>query len=242
MSKIKMAIDINCDLGEGMPNDSLLMPFLGSCNIACGGHYGDASSIKRSLRLAMKHHVKIGAHPSYPDVMNFGRVKMDLKDTELINSLTSQLEVFKNACNSLGLHINHIKPHGALYNELARDENLAILFLKLIQANFPDQLLYCPPKSIISLLAPKFGVKVAFEIFADRSYEDDLSLVSRNHPLALLTNVDDVYEHVKSMILYQSIKTISGKKVKIDADTLCIHGDNPNALEILKMINSQFSA
>ncbi|MFD2036097.1 5-oxoprolinase subunit PxpA [Belliella marina] len=241
MSKINTAIDINCDLGEGMPNDALLMPFLGSCNIACGGHYGNAVTIYNALALAKKYDVKIGAHPSYPDHANFGRISLDIEMKALKESLLSQLAGFAKVCQSQNLKIHHIKPHGALYNDLAKRENLATMFLDLIRIDYPDAILYCPPSSIISELAPQFNVKIALEIFADRNYEDDLTLVSRNHPKALLTNPDEVYGHVKTMVFGKSIKTISGKSIPVNADTLCVHGDNPAALEILKMIHTQIS-
>ncbi|WP_041779389.1 5-oxoprolinase subunit PxpA [Belliella baltica] len=241
MRQTKVTLDINCDLGEGMPNDSMLMPYLGSCNIACGGHFGDLETIKSAILLAKENHVKVGAHPSYPDKENFGRksLKIDLKTLE--ESLLDQITNFEKVCFDQNIDMHHIKPHGALYNDLAKDEKLASFFLTLIQKFFQDIPLYTPPNSIIFQLAPQFNIKTVLEVFADRSYEDDLRLVDRSHSKALLTEVVDVKEHIHSMIFDQKVKTISGKKIDIKAETLCIHGDNPSALPILQMIHSNFS-
>lgn len=235
-------MDINCDLGEGMPNDALLMPFLGSCNIACGGHFGDMETMGEAIQLAKANNVNVGAHPSYPDRENFGRKNQNLDLKILEESVCTQIENFEKACISQNIKMHHIKPHGALYNDLAKDEKLASFFLKLMQKYFQGIPLYCSPNSKISQLAPMFQIKTILELFADRNYNDDLSLLDRTHPKALLMDLDEVKKHVSNMFFDHQVKTISGKFISVEAETICIHGDNPSALSILKMIRSNFSS
>jgi UPF0271 protein len=235
-----MEMDINCDLGEGMPDDALMMPFLGSCNIACGGHFGDGMTMQKALLLAKDNCVNVGAHPSYPDKENFGRTSLNLAFDFLQDALISQIHDFQNACRSQNMDMHHIKPHGALYNDLAKNENLATFFLKLMQKHFNDIPIFSPPNSKIAILAPIYGVKTILEVFADRSYNDDLTLVDRTHPKALLTCIEEVKEHLLPVIFEKKIRTISGKLISVEAQTVCVHGDNPSALAILSLIRSNF--
>ncbi|SMD44585.1 UPF0271 protein [Aquiflexum balticum DSM 16537] len=241
MNKQNFPFDINCDLGEGLSNDALLMPFLGSCNIACGGHAGNAQSITETIRLAKKNQVKIGAHPSYPDHLNFGRLKMDISIESLKNSLVSQLSAFKTISKKENVEIHHIKPHGALYNFSANDHATASLILDILENQFSGCFLYCPPNSLIAQLAEERGIPIKKEVFADRNYNDDGSLVNRAESNAVITEPDKALEHIKIMIAEGKIRTINNKYIPVQADTICIHGDNPNALEILKNINKTFN-
>jgi 5-oxoprolinase (ATP-hydrolysing) subunit A len=233
--------DINCDLGEGLDNDALLMPYLNSCNIACGAHAGDENTIRESIVLAKKYGVKIGAHPSFPDRLNFGRKVMNIDDEELKFSLLQQLRLFDRICREEDALLHHIKPHGALYNIAAKDFNKAALIVDIIKTYFPAVILYCPPLSLMEELANKAAVSIMREVFADRSYLPDLSLVDRSHPKALLTNPEEVLVHVKYMVERKQIRTVDGVIKSVEADTLCIHGDNPFALEILKTIKKYFN-
>ena len=241
MNKQNFPFDINCDLGEGLSNDELLMPYLGSCNIACGGHAGNEQSIKETIRLAKKNQVKIGAHPSYPDPVNFGRLKMDISIESLKKSLILQLSVFKDMSKKENVEIHHIKPHGALYNFLAKDHSTASMILDILENQFSGCFLYCPPNSLIAQLAEERGIPIKKEVFADRNYNDDGSLVSRAESNAVITEVDKALDHIKIMIGERKIRTLNNKYIPIQADTICIHGDNPNALEILKNINKTFN-
>ncbi|SNS46992.1 UPF0271 protein [Belliella buryatensis] len=240
MSTIKLPYDLNCDLGEGISNDGELMPFLGSCNIACGGHAGNEASIRRTLLLSQSSGVKAGAHPSYPDLENFGRKHVSLSKLAFQNTILAQLELFANGANELNIPMHHIKPHGALYNRLAVDEVESDWFIELMLSHFPNTILFVPPKSVIERKANEKGILIFREVFADRTYQDDLTLVSRSHPQALLTDPQHVIAHIKNMVELKSIKTINGKLVPVDAETLCIHGDNPAALEILQAIRKTF--
>jgi 5-oxoprolinase (ATP-hydrolysing) subunit A len=240
MSIIKLPFDLNCDLGEGMPNDKQLMPFLGSCNIACGGHAGTKTSIRATLLLSQSYGVKAGAHPSYPDLENFGRKYVSLSKLAFQDTILTQLALFEDEANELNIHFHHIKPHGALYNRLAVDEVEAAWFTEIMLSVYPNTILYVPPKSVIERKAQEQGVTVYREVFADRSYQDDLTLVPRSHPRALLTDPIEVIAHIRHMIEDKCIETISGRLVPIEADTLCIHGDNPAALEILQALKKTF--
>ena len=148
-----MTIDINCDVGEGIENEHLLMPHISSCNIACGGHFGDEISIDKTIQLAIKNNVLIGAHPSFPDKENFGRKVMNLSKEQLQKSIENQLELFQNRLNFVGQKLHHIKPHGALYNLIAVDKNVAKTFLKAIEKYRKEAFLYVPYNSIIEKLA-----------------------------------------------------------------------------------------
>lgn len=240
MSLKRPILDLNCDLGEGMGNDALLMPFLGSCNIACGGHAGNSLSMRQSILLAKKFGVKVGAHPSFPDKINFGRVLIQIEEKELYQSILDQIQEFKIICEGLKIKMHHIKAHGALYNHAARDPKTAALIVRLIKTNFPDSYLYCPPKSEIFERAVDENLPVKVELFADRTYQDDLSLLPRSLPKALLTTPSEVLDQVKNIVNEGGIRSNTGKFIPVKGDTLCIHGDNPNALEILKSISEEF--
>jgi 5-oxoprolinase (ATP-hydrolysing) subunit A len=239
--KEKNRLEINCDLGEGLDNDDLLMPYLDSCNIACGSHAGDVPTIRKCVRLAKKHGVKIGAHPSYPDRLNFGRKVLEIEAHELKTSLIQQIGLIDKICQEEDALLHHIKPHGALYNFAAKDANMAGLIVSIVKEHYPNTILFCPPFSMMEELAMKSDVSVMREVFADRSYQSDLSLVERIHPKALLTDPEEVLAHVKIMLEQKQIKTIDGELKSIKADTLCIHGDNPSALDILKTIKKSFN-
>jgi UPF0271 protein len=229
-------IDINCDVGEGIGNEADLFPMISSCNIACGGHAGSKESIRQSIALALKYNVRVGAHPSYPDRENFGRVSMNISDGDLINSISNQLKLFMTECNELGATLHHIKPHGALYNDIAKSEQLANVFLSAILPYKDTVILYVPNSSIIEVLAKAFNFKIMKEAFADRNYNTDLSLVSRKQDNALLSNGKDVLEHLVLMSNENQVRTVNGEKIPIKADTFCIHGDTPSAFQILTYI------
>lgn len=231
-------IDINCDLGEGLKNDHLLMPYLDSCNIACGGHAGNRESILATLSLAQKYEVKAGAHPSYPDPLNFGRELMHIPEAELYASLLEQLQLFQACCEEMGLKVNHIKLHGALYNHASRDIETADLVCHVLSRNFPDIAIYGQSGSALSKLAKEYNIPFLNEVFADRTYEADGSLVSRHKPHSVLTNPDIVIRHVLEMVRFQRIIAVDGTSFPVKADTLCVHGDNPNAVAILKAIRT----
>ncbi|GGI57832.1 5-oxoprolinase subunit PxpA [Winogradskyella haliclonae] len=232
-----LKIDINADVGEGIGNEASLMPYLSSCNIACGGHAGDFDTMKSVVKLAKAHQVKIGAHPSFPDKLNFGRVDMKLSSETLFDSLKSQIEDLANVLKSESIEMHHIKPHGALYNLAAKDSEIAKVILKVLKS-FPSSVkLYAPYKSVISQLAKHENIEVVFEGFADRNYNEDLSLVSRQKNEALITKKEAVFEHVFKMISEQKVIAINGVEVELFVDTICVHGDTKNAQDILEYLH-----
>lgn len=230
-----ITLDINCDLGEGLSNDAALMPYLGSCNIACGGHAGDRESILQTLAIAKKHKVMAGAHPSYPDILNFGRKVVPMAKDKLYQSILKQIQLFSDCCKEASYPMHHVKAHGALYNQAAKDTDTAEVLTAVMTNHFPNTPLYCPPGSVLLERAKTVGLTVVQEAFADRAYREDLSLVSRDLPGAVLHDPRSALEQVLN-ISAGFVKTDTGKRVPIEAQTICIHGDNPNALDILKVI------
>ncbi|PIB39137.1 5-oxoprolinase subunit PxpA [Maribacter sp. 4G9] len=233
------SIDINCDVGEGVANEDQLFPYISSCNIACGGHTGDRDSMIATVRLAKRYGVGIGAHPSYPDRENFGRKSLSIDAYELSQSIASQIGTLESICLGEGVELRHIKPHGALYNDLAKNEELAHLFLKAIEPYKNKLNLFVPFDSVIEKLALKRGFQIMVEAFADRNYNEDLSLVSRSLPNALLTKPAEVLEHVLHMVTEQKVRTVANTFTGIKADTYCVHGDTPEALQILTYISKE---
>lgn len=230
-------IDINADVGEGLANEHLLMPYLSSCNIACGGHAGDIDTMLNVVKLAKTHKVKIGAHPSFPDRLNFGRKILDMSPEDLFESLKMQIEALLGVLKSESLVINHIKPHGALYNLAAKDIKIASIVIEVIKSMPETIKLYAPFESEISKLAKSQYIEVVFEGFADRNYNEDLSLVSRQKPNALITKPEGVLDHVLNMICNQNVRTINEVEKPLFVDTICVHGDTKNAQEILKYLH-----
>ena len=233
-------LNINCDLGEGLNNEHIIMPLIDSCNIACGGHAGDNGSMIECVEISIKNKVKIGAHPSYPDKINFGRKKIDISPSELSYSIISQIESLETIADSYGLELNHIKAHGALYNQMIVDTELSNFYLNTIKDFKNKCSLYIPYKSEIEKIALKKGFSIIYEVFGDRNYNDDLSLVSRNNENALITDPESVVNHIKTIKETETVKTINGNYKKIKFDTICIHSDTNNSIEILKKLNQEF--
>jgi UPF0271 protein len=233
-------IDFNCDVGEGLNNEHLLMPYISSCNISCGAHAGSVEIIDKVLGLAVKHNVKIGAHPSFEDRENFGRVVLDISNDELHQSLVNQLLLFQERIKLQSANIHHVKPHGALYNLIAVNREKAEVVVNAIQEVFGNMSIYVPYNSVIADVAKESGLDIVFEAFADRNYNDDLTLVSRIKANATMTDSKAIISHVSSMVNDRKVKTLSGKQIPIEANTFCIHGDNKNVIEILLALNERF--
>lgn len=236
---MKKSIDINADVGEGIGNDASLMPYLSSCNIACGGHAGNLETMTATVELAKLNSVKIGAHPSFPDKINFGRVDMNISCSDLYTSLKQQVRGLLKILEDHNLQLHHIKPHGALYNQASKDKKLSQVIIEVIQSIALPLKLYAPCNSVLANLAVENGISVTFEAFIDRNYNDDLSLVSRSSSNALIKSKEHAWQHLEYMVARQSVKTISGKLKPIKASTYCIHGDNEKALAILKYLHSR---
>ncbi|MEO6613699.1 MAG: 5-oxoprolinase subunit PxpA [Chitinophagaceae bacterium] len=231
-----MSPDINCDMGEGVGNDALIMPFINSANIACGYHAGDSSTIWNTIELAVEHNVKIGAHVSFFDRPNFGRTAMNLPDDELYDLIIQQLILFSEIAGSFDKPVNHVKPHGALYNIAAAVPSVAKVIAKAIRDFDPALVLYGLSGSHSIREAKSAGLKTASEVFADRTYQDDGSLTPRSQPNALIADVDRVIQQVGQMINKGTVTTVSGKTIPLLAETICIHGDGEHAVEFAKAI------
>ena len=230
-------IDINCDLGEGLDNEHIIMPLISSCNISCGAHAGSIEIMDKVIQLAVKHKVKIGAHPSFPDRKNFGRKVLDISNSDLQKSLEDQLTIFKDRALLQNATIHHVKPHGALYNLIAVNREKASVVIAAIQHVFEAVKLYVPYQSRIEEIAIQSGLEIVYEAFADRMYNEDLSLVSRTFSNALIEDKLEVLKQVQKISDKQLVTTVNFHEKKIKASTFCVHGDTKNAIELLQYLH-----
>jgi UPF0271 protein len=231
-SSLGLSIDINCDMGEGMENDAALMPYISSANIACGYHAGNVDTIKKTIELALLNQVAIGAHPSYNDRENFGRLSHSISLIELAELIGEQLYIFEKIAQQMGCNIHHIKLHGALYNDCAKDAMASKIVAQTIQAIDPSILLYGLSGSHTTLEAKKVGLQTIQEAFADRTYQANGQLTPRHMDRAIIEDPIEASNQVLSMVFDQHIKALDGSQVEVKADTICIHGDHPAALDI----------
>jgi 5-oxoprolinase (ATP-hydrolysing) subunit A len=230
--------EVNCDIGEGAGNDELIMPFINSASIACGWHAGDAVSMQKTIELCLEHKVAIGAHPSFFDKENFGRTDMELPVQEIYELVTQQLVVLNEIAASMNAIMQHVKPHGALYNISARDALTANVIARAVKDFDSHLVLFGLSGSPSISEAKKLGLKTASEVFADRTYRDDGSLTPRSEPNALINETGNAVTQVLQMIRQGTVTTASGKTIPILAETICIHGDGKHAVEFAKAIHA----
>lgn len=224
-------------MGEGIGNDELLMPFINSANIACGYHAGDKATIERTIALCVKHNVSIGAHPSFYDRKNFGRIEMNLAPADLYDLVIRQLVIFKEVADSFDQKISHVKPHGALYNMSAKDMMIANVIAKAV-SDFDSRLTLFGLSGSHSIDEAKtMGLTTISEVFADRTYQDGGSLTPRSQPGALIEKVDQAVQQVLQMITKGTVTTIQGKTIPVVAETICLHSDGKHAVEFAKAIH-----
>ena len=233
-------MDFNCDLGEGIGNEAQIMPYIDSANIACGGHAGNISFMKEAVALAKKYGVSIGAHPSYPDKKNFGRVSIKMKSEEFQQSIREQLEQLLIILKQNSLPLHHIKPHGALYHDLINNKALVDSFLECVSELRTFIIIYAPYPSMLGKQAKEKGFTIWYEAFADRRYNDHFGLVSRKTKGAVLNDVDSVLLQVSRLIRSNKVKTISGKWLTLSVDTICIHSDTDNSPLLVQSISKNF--
>mgnify|MGYP001412000201 FL=1 len=236
-----MEININCDLGEkskfhSTKYDQDLLKIVNSANIACGFHAGDKKTMRDTVKISKKNKVSVGAHPSFNDPENFGRKRHNLPESEIRKLIIDQYEILKNIAEKLDTKVTHIKPHGALNNMACEDLKLSEILARTIYEIDKNLIYLVPTGSKMEEAARKIDMKIACEIFADRNYEDDGNLVSRSKPNALITDPDKCKQHVLEMVETQSLNCYSGKKIKCEIDSICIHGDNKESLETAKQI------
>ena len=236
-----MEININCDLGEKSKlhsniNDPELLKIVNSANIACGYHAGDKETMHQVVSISKKNGVSIGAHPSFNDVENFGRKRMNLRPGEIKKLIIDQYEILQKVASENGEKVSHIKPHGALNNMACEDLELATTLAKAVNYISKDLIYLVPTGSKMEEAAKKLNMKIACEIFADRNYEDNGNLVSRKRGNALITDPEICKKHVLKMVQNQALNCFSGKQIPCEIDSVCIHGDNESSLATARSI------
>lgn len=226
-------IDINCDMGENIGNDEDIMPYITSANIACGFHAGDSKSMQTTVRLAKKYGVAVGAHPSWLDVEGFGRREMSLPPDEVEALILYQLGALHAIAKAEGVELHHVKPHGALYNQAAKDKVLANAIARAVKHFSGDLILFGLAGSSLIEAGGEAGLKVANEGFPDRNYNPDGTLVTRKEAHAIILSPDAVAIHARDLIE----NGILFGDVRVKVDTLCLHGDHPHAAQNAKALH-----
>lgn len=238
MNDAALHVDLNADLGEGAPDDAELLALVSSANIACGWHAGDARLMQRTVNAALERGVAIGAHPSYPDRDNFGRSEMQLAPADVRADLIYQIGALDALVRAEGGRLNHVKPHGALYNQAARDPALADAIATAVLDVDPALALYGLAGSELLRAAERAGLRAVAEVFADRGYRADGSLVPRSQPGAFVDDVDQAVARTLRMVREGVVVAVSGETVALQAQTICLHGDGPHALAFARAIHA----
>ena len=231
---------INCDLGEGIASEEAIFPFVDVASLACGGHFGNKETLIASMALARRFGKKVGAHPSYPDQANFGRISMQLPAATLLASLTEQINLFVQAAEESQLPMDHIKFHGALYNDAAKNNVLAELLTDFLMTNYPGVPVLVPPKSEMERQAMAKNLPIRREVFADRGYQENYQLAPRGTAGSLLSTKAAVEQQVRRILEDSQLETATGVRLSITADTLCFHGDNPGIEAFLPYLRNTY--
>ncbi|MTD26816.1 5-oxoprolinase subunit PxpA [Erwinia sorbitola] len=235
-----MKVDLNADLGEGAGCDRELLQLVSSANIACGFHAGDAQTMLQSVRWALESGVAIGAHPSFPDRENFGRTAMQLPAETVRAQVIYQVGALKALTESVGGRLVHVKPHGMLYNQAASDPQLADAIAAAVKAVDPALILVGLANSELIRAAARYELTARQEVFADRGYQRDGSLVPRNQPGALVESDEQALSQTLAMIQQGQVQSLDGEWVKVQADTVCLHGDGAHALDFARKLRQAF--
>jgi len=234
-------IDLNCDMGESFGTyvlgyDELAMPYVTSINVACGFHASDPDNMAKTTLLAQKHGIAVGAHPGFPDLVGFGRRTMALTPEEVKNAVMYQIGALEGFCRAAGIKMQHVKAHGALYNMAEKDLSIAEAIAAAIQAVNPSLYMLCLANSQMVVAAQKQGIPFVEEAFADRAYTDEGTLVSRKLAGSVIHDITQVVSRVVRMVKDHSVISITGKEVPIQAQTICVHGDTPGAVDMVKAL------
>ena len=240
-------VDLNCDLGESFGNyklglDEEVIKYISSANIACGFHASDPLVMEKTVAMAKENGVAIGAHPGYPDLVGFGRRNMNISPKEVKAMVIYQIGALAAFCKAGGLSLQHVKPHGGMYNMAGKDAAWAEAICEAIYDVDPGYILLAPGNGEMSKAAARIGLKCAREVFADRAYEEDGSLVARSKPGAVITDENVAIERVVSMVKYGKVTAITGKEIAVEAESICVHGDGVKAVEFVKKIKERLSA
>ena len=233
-----MKVDLNSDLGEGAGHDDEILSLVSSANIACGFHAGNPASIFNSISAAKEKGVAVGAHPSLDDRKNFGRTEMQLSAAEAYALVAYQVGAFHGLCAAAGVEINHVKPHGALYNMAVRNRELSDAIAHGVLAVNARAILFAPAGTELFRAAQELGLQTAAEVFADRNYNSDGTLVSRTEPDALLHDPAAAAERVVRMLMEGKVRAVDGSDVSVKAETICLHGDKPDAVEFARTLRA----
>lgn len=239
-------VDLNCDLGESFGNyklglDETVITYISSANIACGFHASDPLVMAKTVAMAKENHVSVGAHPGYPDLVGFGRRNMDVSPKEVKAMVQYQIGALTAFCCANGVSLEHVKPHGAMYNMAGKDDELAMAICEGIYEIDPNLILLGLSGSRLLSAADKIGLKSAREVFADRAYEEDGSLVARSKDGAVITDENIAIDRVVSMVKYGKVTAITGKEISVTADSICVHGDGIKAVEFVKKIRERLT-
>ncbi|HVI83461.1 MAG TPA: 5-oxoprolinase subunit PxpA [Chthoniobacterales bacterium] len=236
---MSLIVDLNADLGEGAGHDDELLTLVTSANIACGFHAGDANTMRQAIEMARQRNVAVGAHPSLFDRENFGRKELQVKPEEVFDAVVYQLGVFQAIAETAGVRPNHVKPHGALYNMAVRDELLAEAIGRAIASVDNKFILFAPQNTALARAGEKNGLQIAHEVFADRNYSNDGTLVSRTRPNALLHDPAEAATRAVRMLRKGKVRSVDGMDVDVRAETICLHGDNPEAVDFARVLRSR---
>ena len=234
-----MIVDLNADLGEGAGHDDELLALVTSANIACGFHAGDADTMRQSIEAARARNVAVGAHPSLFDRENFGRKELPVKPDEIFDAVVYQLGIFQAIAEAAGARPNHVKPHGALYNMAVRDEQLADAIARATASVDQNLILFAPQNTPLARAGEKNGLQIAHEVFADRNYLSNGQLVSRLRPDALLHDPSEAAPRVLRMLREGKVRSVEGVDVDVRAETICLHGDNPEAVDFARALRAR---
>ena len=235
-------IDFNCDLGEGCGDDAAIAPHISSASIACGGHAGDASSMRASVALCLRHGVAIGAHPSFEDRAHFGRRELDVGRDAIRALVAEQTRALAATCVAAGARLHHVKPHGALYNLAARDMDVADAVARAVAQCDPALWLYALAGSALVRAGRAAGLRVAEEAFAERRYASDGRLLPRDRPGAVIESLDDSLAQVRGLLREGTVVAGDGSRIALRADTLCLHGDRPDAARFAAALRGALEA
>ena len=233
-----MIVDLNADLGEGAGHDDDLLELVTSANIACGFHAGDADTMRHSIEAARARDVAVGAHPSLFDRENFGRKELRVKPDEIFDAVVYQLGIFQAIADPAGVQPKHVKPHGALYNMAVRDEQLADAIARATASVDCKLILFAPQNTALSRAGEKNGLKIAREVFADRNYLSNGQLVPRTRADALLHDPTEAAPRVLRMLREGKVRSVDGVDIDVRAETICLHGDNPEAVEFARALRA----
>jgi len=238
---MKLSVDLNADLGEGVPSEHDLLPLITSASIACGLHAGNPSSMQASIRAAQAAGVAVGAHPSLNDRENFGRTELPVPLEEVFALVVYQIGAFQAIANSLGVKPRHLKLHGALYNMAARDRAIAETAVQAVVAVDRSLVLFCPGRSAIAEAAAAHQLSFAREVFADRNYLSDGSLVPRTRADALLHDPKASAKRVLRILRERVVTAVDGTEIPIEAETICVHGDTPDAILFARQLRTHLT-